>query len=148
MKTYHMSYEELEEHSLNLARQAEEYAPTEVIAIARKGLIPAFIVANYLRLKVGFWYPTENRLCSFQANRLLFVDDMVALGHTLIRLRECFPDMDYRLATIFVDAECPHRPDYYSFVATDWVIFPFMTGHGEIPGERQAFRHSADYCRY
>ena len=147
MKKIFMTYDELEGHCASLAEMAREYNPTEVIAVARKGMIPAFLIGNILNLKVGLWYPVENMLLSFKQDRLLFVDDKVALGRTCLRLNECFPDTDYRLASIFVDADCPHRPDYYSFVATDWVIFPFMKDAGEVPGVRHAFRDSEQYSK-
>lgn len=148
MEKHLMSWDELERHCLRLAEMVENYAPTEIIAVARKGIIPAFLIANQLKRKVGFWYPTENRLCSFNNNRLLFVDDKVATGRTNLRLKKCFPDTDYRLATVFVDHESQHLPDYFSFLAKDWVIFPFMKDAGEIPGVRCAYRETEEYSMH
>ncbi|MBP2299231.1 phosphoribosyltransferase [Azospirillum picis] len=142
-----LSWEEYEHHCLKLAEMVLPYNPTEVIAVARKGLIPAFLIANVLKRKVGFWYPTENKLCSFNNTRLLFVDDMMARGRTYLRLKECFPDLDYRLATVFIDHECPYRPDYYSFVAHDWIIAPFSKREDSIPGVRRDFRETVEYFK-
>ena len=148
MKKVYMTYEEWEGHCLTLAEQVREYNPTEIIAVARGGVMPAFIIAKRLGLKIGMWYPADAELFSHSKDRLLFVDDIVSTGRTLLRLHECFrgTGLNYKTAALFVDKQdAATTPDFYSFFADDWIVLPYHKPDQETPGVRIWFRDTDDY---
>ena len=110
----HISPEEGEGMFQNVIKQIKEYAPDEVVAVARSGFSYAGWVAQDLGLPVGAYWPDDNKIV-FKATskKLVFIDDNILQGTTYKATKEYMdknhPDVEWRWAVLFSDWHTPEN---------------------------------------
>lgn len=120
-----------------------------IIALARGGLVPARIMADYLKYdnfftlglklydgeertdKVSIYQNLPEDITSKQSGKILIIDDVSDGGTTLWfsfrKLSILYPHMKIITATPYFKPRTEFMPTYYSksFPDEDWLVFPF-----------------------
>lgn len=117
-----------------------------IIAIARGGLIPARILADYLGImnvasfRIDHYRGSERTREAILRNplspeitgrRVLLVDDVSDSGETfevaLRHLRECLPTVEIRTAVLHHKVESRYVPDYFAakIIKWRWITYPW-----------------------
>lgn len=119
--------------------------PELIVGIARGGLVPAVMFSHSLNipLEVLYWSTRDFqqqridqlKMLAGLNKRILFVDDLVDSGKTLIQIKKAIedncPEMQYEAATLIYNMgqrDC--EPDYYADIIdrrTDerWIVFAY-----------------------
>ncbi|MEY2473796.1 MAG: uncharacterized protein QOK28_3125 [Actinomycetota bacterium] len=124
-----------------------DFAPDLILGIARGGLVPAVALAH-------FFHDAEFRVCSvartksddayaakeaptlrwpttpqdIRGRRVLVVDDVVGTGASLKLVRSrvaALAPADVLTYAIAVNTAVSPRPDIYSQLIDDWIVFPW-----------------------
>ena len=135
------SYEKFVDDVKTLVRLTEEYKPDTIIAIARGGwtLGHAYASATDNRQLMSInsiLYEGDQKgkqcevfnipdLC--KAKRVLLMDDIIDSGETvkevLAHLKNHFPDVEFRIASIYYKKTAAIQPDFTLHEADEWIEF-------------------------
>ena len=141
MQKRYYSYDEFKKDVNSLSKDIEGFAPDTLLAIARGGLTLAHFLGIGLNTRRVFalnsiHYNGTKRLDTIEiknipnlsdAKRVLVLDDIVDSGDTAIEvlstLRSNYPDVEFKLATIFYKPQAPIQPDFSLKEAKEWIDF-------------------------
>lgn len=150
----HLSYQEMIE--LLPIDKLREYDFDEVVAVMRGGMTAAHYIAKELKLKCGAYFPASkdfdhNRiiLANPSSKKILFVEDLIARGRTLMRLKKFMKN--FKVEWMFYPVIVSH--DYESDEAEyidvgqkfeDWIVFPYEDFDKMKEGDGGLFREGSD----
>ncbi|AXH15489.1 phosphoribosyltransferase [Malaciobacter mytili] len=141
MEKFYYSYEEFKKDTQKLVDSCRDYEPDILLAVARGGLTLSHLMAQALNMRNlyslnSIHYEGELKLDTFNifnipdvshAKRVLVIDDIVDSGETMREilkvLREKFPTVEFKLATIFYKTTAVLQPDYTVREAKEWIDF-------------------------
>ena len=138
---YYYNYQEFRDDTLALAQQCKPFQPDVILGIARGGLMLAQALAyalnirNLQSIRVES-YDDDNKRddidlhvdCHLQHCRhVLIVDDIVDSGDTLkavlSTLKEHYPDVIFKSASLFYKPTACIQSDFSIKEATQWIEF-------------------------
>ena len=135
------SYERFVDDVKALVIQTAAYNPDTLIAIARGGLTLGHAYASatdnrQLMSINSILYEGDQRGKSCEifnvpelqnAKRVLLLDDIVDSGQTvkevLSHLQTCFPDITFKIASLYYKKTAVIQPDFALHEANDWIEF-------------------------
>ena len=141
MEKLYYSYDLFKEDTQKLVNSCRDYEPDVLLAVARGGLTLAHLMAQALDMRNLYslnsvHYEGELKLDTFNifnipdvshAKRVLIIDDIVDSGETMEQilkiLKEKFPNVEFKLATLFYKKTAVLQPDYTVKEATQWIDF-------------------------
>ncbi|MCJ7765166.1 MAG: phosphoribosyltransferase domain-containing protein [Thiovulaceae bacterium] len=124
-----------------LVKLTQNYRPDTLIAIARGGLTlgHAYAMATDNRRLMSinsilYEGDQRGRSCEIfnvpelrDAKKVLLIDDIVDSGQTikevLDHLQGCFPEVEFRIASIYYKKTAVVQPDFFLHEANDWIEF-------------------------
>ena len=140
MKKYY-SYERFREDTRKLIKQIKPFEPEAVVTIARGGFSLSHAITEGLNIRNLQSVRTElydndtkrenitmYGSCELDGKqRVLLVDDIADSGETLVHvmayLKENFPTVEFKSATLFYKKTSKFTPDFWVNEATYWVEF-------------------------
>lgn len=141
MEKLYYSYELFKKDTQVLVDKCRDFEPEILLAVARGGLTLAHLMAQAMDMRNlytlnSIHYEGELKLDTFNvfnipdvshAKRVLIIDDIVDSGETMEEilkiLKEKFPDVEFKLATLFYKKTAVLQPDYTVREATQWIDF-------------------------
>ncbi len=141
MEKYYYAYDEFKKDTQVLVNKCRDYEPDILLAVARGGLTLAHLMAQALDMRNlyslnSIHYEGELKLDSFNifnipdvshAKRVLIVDDIVDSGETMVEilkvLKNKFPGVEFKLATLFYKKTAIMQPDFAVREANEWIDF-------------------------
>ena len=138
--TYY-AYEQFVNDVKALVKLTSSYQPDTLIAIARGGLTLGHAYASatdnrQLMSINSILYEGDQRGKSCEifnvpelkhAKKVLLLDDIVDSGQTikevLEHLQGCFPDVEFKIASIYYKKTAVIQPDFTLYEANDWIEF-------------------------
>lgn len=141
MEKLYYSYELFKEDTQKLVDSCRDYEPDILLAVARGGLTLAHLMAQALDMRNlytlnSIHYEGELKLDTFNifnipdvshAKKVLIIDDIVDSGETMQEiikiLNEKFPNVEFKLATLFYKKTAVLQPDYAVREANEWIDF-------------------------
>ena len=141
MEKLYYSYDLFKEDTQKLVNSCRAYEPDVLLAVARGGLTLSHLMAQAMDMRNlyalnSIHYEGDLKLDTFNifnipdishAKRVLIIDDIVDSGETMREiikiLKEKFPNVDFKLATIFYKKTAVIQPDYTVREATQWIDF-------------------------
>lgn len=141
MEKLYYSYELFKEDTKELVEKCKGYKPDVLLAVARGGLTLGHFMAQAMDMRNlytlnSIHYEKEQKLDTFnifnipdvsEAKRVLILDDIIDSGETMQEifklLNEKFPDVEFKLATIFYKKSAILQPDYTVREANKWIDF-------------------------
>lgn len=149
-----ITYEEMTALLDEQIPKIEAYGFDEIVAVVRGGLTAAHYIAKQLRLPVGVYYPSNDAystprlmLAKKKANKLLFVEDLVAQGRThaeLYKFMKGFPEVDWHFMPVLVDGKYEKNFLMQCLKTDDWIVFPYEKYDKMKEGDRGLFRMKTD----
>ena len=139
MKYY--SYEEFVTDTKHLVELSKDFEADTLLAIARGGLTlgHAFAMATdnrqlfainsilYEKDQKGVSCEIFNMPELKEAKKVLILDDIVDSGQTikevLAHLKRCFPQVEFKIASLFYKPTAVVQPDFTVHEAKDWIEF-------------------------
>ena len=139
MKYY--AYEEFIHDTNKLIELSKDYKADTLLAIARGGLTLGHFFASAVdnrRLftinSVLYEKDERGKSCEIfnipelkEAKKVLLLDDIVDSGQTikevLTLLKKCFPDVEFKIASLFYKPSAVIQPDYTVHEAKEWIEF-------------------------
>lgn len=124
-----------------LVDKCRDFEPEILLAVARGGLTLAHLMSQAMDMRNlytlnSIHYEGDLKLDTFNifnipdvshAKKVLIVDDIVDSGETIREilkvLNEKFPNVEFRLATLFYKKTAVLKPDYYIKEANQWIDF-------------------------
>ncbi len=134
-------YEQFVGDVKQLVRNTAEYKPDTLIAIARGGLTLGHAYASatdnrHLMTINSILYEGDQKgkVCEIfnvpelgKAKKVLLLDDIVDSGQTvkevLNYLKNHFPDVKFRIASVFYKKTAVIQPDYALYETNEWIEF-------------------------
>ena len=141
MDKYYYGYEEFLQDIRSLHKQIEEYRPDTLLAIARGGLTMGHFLASAMDTRRLFalnsiHYEGNRKLDTLEifnipdlsdAKKVLILDDIADSGETLLavlpRLEELYPEVEFKVATLFYKPDSLIQPDFSVKEAPAWIDF-------------------------
>ena len=141
MEKFYYSYDEFAKDTQILVDKCRDYEPDILLAVARGGLTLAHLMAQALDMRNlyslnSIHYEGELKLDTFNifnipdvshAKRVLIIDDIVDSGETMEQilkvLAQKFPNVEFKLATIFYKKTAVLQPDFTVREADRWIDF-------------------------
>ena len=141
MEKLYYSYELFKEDTQKLVDKCRDFEPEILLAVARGGLTLSHLMAQALNMRNlytlnSIHYEGELKLDTFNifnipdvshAKKVVIVDDIVDSGETMREilkvLREKFPTVEFKLATLFYKKTAVLQPDYTIREANQWIDF-------------------------
>ena len=141
MEKLYYSYELFVKDTQILVDKCRDYKPEILLAVARGGLTLSHLMAQAMDMRNlytlnSIHYEGELKLDTFNifnipdvshAKKVLIVDDIVDSGETMREilkvLSEKFPNVEFKLATLFYKKTAVLRPDYSVREANEWIDF-------------------------
>lgn len=141
MEKLYYSYDLFKEDTKELVKKSKDYEPDVLLAIARGGLTLAHLMSEAMNMRNlytlnSIHYEGELKLDTFNifnipdishAKKVLIIDDIVDSGETMEEilkiLKEKFPNVEFKLATLFYKKTAVLQPDYSVREATQWINF-------------------------
>jgi len=141
LEKLYYSYDLFKEDTQKLVDQCRDYEADILLAVARGGLTLSHLMAQALDMRNlytlnSIHYEGELKLDTFNifnipdvshAKRVLVIDDIVDSGETMQEilkiLGEKFPNVEFKLATLFYKKSAVLQPDYTVREATQWIDF-------------------------
>lgn len=135
------TYDRFKNDVQSLGRLCETYHPDTIVGIARGGMTLAhalcmyYDVRNLQSIRIASYDGQSQResvtisgTCDFtDSHRVLIVDDIVDSGKTLSALlpmlRQAYPEIEFRSASLYTKSTALVQPDYTLHEATDWIDF-------------------------
>jgi len=145
---------------LSMAEEISKYEPNEIIAISRGGLSAAHIIAKYLNLNVGMYFPKEKQLLMSSnkyLSKVVFVEDLVAHGRTfdllnshMLELGFTSQTFEWKFAPVLIDGKYIETQDFndklitYGLKTNHWIVMPYEEETKMVEGDRGLFRDNTD----
>ncbi len=141
MEKLYYDYDSFKKDTKILVDKCKDYDADVLLAVARGGLTLGHCMAQALDMRNlytlnSIHYEGELKLDTFNifnipdishAKRVLIIDDIVDSGETmeaiLKLLNEKFPNVDFKLATLFYKKTAILKPDYCVREANEWIDF-------------------------
>lgn len=141
MEKLYYSYDLFKEDTQKLVDSCRGYEPDILLAVARGGLTLSHLMAQAMDMRNlytlnSIHYEGELKLDTFNifnipdlshAKKVLVIDDIVDSGETMQEilriLGEKFPEVEFKLATLFYKKTAVLQPDYTVREATQWIDF-------------------------
>jgi len=141
LEKLYYSYDLFKEDTQKLVNSCRDYEPDVLLAVARGGLTLAHLMAQAMDMRNLYslnsvHYEGDLKLDTFNifnipdvshAKRVLIIDDIVDSGETMEQilkiLKEKFPNVEFKLATLFYKKTAVLQPDYTVREATQWIDF-------------------------
>ena len=141
MEKLYYSYELFKKDTQVLVDKCRDFEPEILLAVARGGLTLSHLMAQAMDMRNlytlnSIHYEGELKLDTFNifnipdvshAKKVLIVDDIVDSGETMREilkvLSEKFPNVEFKLATLFYKKTAVLRPDYSVREANEWIDF-------------------------
>lgn len=135
------SYEEFKVDVNKLAKEIKVYNPDVILAVARGGMTLGHFLAEALEMRSlyainSIHYEETRKLDTIQifnipdlnrAKRVVIVDDIIDSGETMIEIERVlgkqFPEVEFKIASIFYKDKALLRPDFAAREATEWIEF-------------------------
>ena len=142
---YDYNCEELQNDVKLLAKQSRTFKADTILAIARGGLIPSQLLAYHLNIRniqsiqIQSYDKTVQRdelmlqdtTNLSNASRVLIVDDIIDSGKTLdallLHVKEKYPHITFKSASIFYKPTASIQPDFTCKEAKEWINFFWET---------------------
>ncbi len=141
MEKYYYSYEEFVEDTKELIKKSKDFNADVLLGIARGGLTLGHFIGEALNIRNVYTlnsihYEGTQKLDTFEifnipdltkASKVLILDDIVDSGETMVEilkiLKQKFPHVEFKLATIFYKKTSLLQPDYSVKEAKSWIDF-------------------------
>ena len=141
MKKLYYGYDLFINDTQILVDKSRDFKPEILLAVARGGLTLSHLMAQAFNIRDlytlnSIHYDGEKKLDSFdvfnipdlsRANRVLIIDDIVDSGETmkeiLFILKEKFPNIEFKIATLFYKNTALIKPDFSIREANEWIDF-------------------------
>ena len=141
MEKYYYSYEEFVKDTKELIHLSKDFDADVLLGIARGGLTLGHFMGEALDIRNVYTlnsihYEGTKKLDTFEifnipdlskASKVLILDDIVDSGETMVEilkiLKEKYPNVEFKLATIFYKKTALLAPDYSVKEATQWIEF-------------------------
>ena len=141
MEKLYYSYELFKEDTQKLVDMCRDFEPEILLAVARGGLTLSHLMAQALNMRNlytlnSIHYEGELKLDTFNifnipdlshAKKVLIIDDIVDSGETMREilkvLKEKFPNVQFKLATLFYKKTAVIQPDFSVREANEWIDF-------------------------
>ena len=141
MEKLYYSYELFVKDTQVLVDKCRDFEPEILLAVARGGLTLSHLMAQAMDMRNlytlnSIHYEGELKLDTFNifnipdvshAKKVLIVDDIVDSGETMREilkvLSEKFPNVEFKLATLFYKNTAVLRPNYSVREANEWIDF-------------------------
>ncbi len=141
MKKLYYGYDLFINDTQILVDKSRDFKPEILLAVARGGLTLSHLMAQAFNIRDlytlnSLHYDGEKKLDSFDvfnipdlswANRVLIIDDIVDSGETmkeiLFILKEKFPNIEFKIATLFYKNTALIKPDFSIREANEWIDF-------------------------
>lgn len=141
MEKLYYSYDLFVKDTQLLVDKCRDFEAEILLAVARGGLTLAHLMSQAMDMRNlytlnSIHYEGELKLDTFNifnipdvshAKKVLIVDDIVDSGETMREilkvLKEKFPNVEFRLATLFYKKTAVLKPDYYIKEANQWIDF-------------------------
>ena len=141
MKKLYYGYDLFINDTQILVDKSRDFKPEILLAVARGGLTLSHLMAQAFNIRDlytlnSIHYDGEKKLDSFNifnipdlswANRVLIIDDIVDSGETmkeiLFILKEKFPNIEFKIATLFYKNTALIKPDFSVREANEWIDF-------------------------
>lgn len=136
-----LSWEQIQKDCVLLANEIKKSGKTysEIVAVARGGLIPATIISHLLNISrirsiqvIGYNDSNEDLkdrvlIGDFViiSNNALFIDDLSDSGETIRKIKRQCPTADF--AVLYTKPNGEKEPTYSvaSFEQDEWLVFPY-----------------------
>ena len=124
-----------------LVNNCRIFEPEILLAVARGGLTLSHLMAQSLNIRDlytlnSIHYEGEKKLDTFNifnipdlslANRVLIIDDIIDSGETMKEilsiLKEKFPNIEFKIASLFYKTTALIKPDFSVREANEWIDF-------------------------
>jgi xanthine phosphoribosyltransferase len=141
LEKFYYSYDLFKDDTQILVNKCRDFEPDILLAVARGGLTLSHLMAQAMNIKNlyslnSIHYDGEVRLDTFNifnipdishSKKVLIIDDIVDSGETMREilkvLNEKFPNVEFKLATLFYKKTAVLRPDYCVREANEWIDF-------------------------
>ena len=141
MENLYYSYDLFKIDTQILVDKCRSFEPEILLAVARGGLTLSHLMAQAMNIRNLFTlnsihYEGESKLDSFNifnipdisnAKKVLIIDDIVDSGETMREilkiLKEKFPNVEFKLATLFYKNTALIKPDFSVREANSWIDF-------------------------
>ena len=141
MEKLYYSYDLFKKDAQILVDKCRGFEPEILLAVARGGLTLSHLMAQALDMRNlytlnSIHYEGELKLETFNifnipdvssAKKVLIVDDIVDSGETMREilkvLKEKFPNVQFKLATLFYKKTAVIQPDFSVREANEWIDF-------------------------
>ncbi len=141
MKKLYYSYDLFVQDSQFLVNLCRTYNADVLLAVARGGLTLSHLMAQALDIRNLFTlnsihYEGEQKLDTFNifnipdlsnAKKVLIIDDIIDSGETmkeiLIILNDKYPNIEFKIATLFYKSTALIKPDFSVREANEWINF-------------------------
>lgn len=141
MEKYYYAYDEFKKDTQILVDKCRGYEPDILLAVARGGLTLSHLMAQALDMRNlyslnSIHYEGDLKLETFNifnipdvshAKRVLIIDDIVDSGETMVEilkvLKDKFPGVEFKLATLFYKKTAVLQPDFAVREANEWIDF-------------------------
>lgn len=141
MEKLYYSYELFKNDTQILVDKCRDFEPEILLAVARGGLTLSHLMAQALDMRNlytlnSIHYEGELKLDTFNifnipdlshAKKVLIIDDIVDSGETMREilkvLKEKFPNVQFKLATLFYKKTAVIQPDFSVREANEWIDF-------------------------
>ena len=141
MEKLYYSYDLFVKDTQLLVDKCRDFEPEILLAVARGGLTLAHLMSQAMDMRNlytlnSIHYEGDLKLDTFNifnipdvshAKKVLIVDDIVDSGETMREilkvLSEKFPNVEFKLATLFYKKTAVLRPDYSVREANEWIDF-------------------------
>ena len=141
MEKLYYSYDLFVKDTQLLVDKCRDFEPEILLAVARGGLTLAHLMSQAMDMRNlytlnSIHYEGDLKLDTFNifnipdvshVKKVLIVDDIVDSGETIREilkvLNEKFPNVEFRLATLFYKKTAVLKHDYYIKEANQWIDF-------------------------
>lgn len=141
MEKLHYTYDLFVTDTKTLIEKCTNFQPDIILAVARGGLTLSHFMAQTMNIRNLFsinsiHYNDETKLDTFEifnipdlsnAKRVLIVDDIVDSGETMVEilkiLNNKFPNIEFKIATLFYKKTALIQPDFSVKEANCWIDF-------------------------
>ncbi|MDD3055727.1 MAG: phosphoribosyltransferase family protein [Aliarcobacter sp.] len=141
MEKFYYSYDLFKDDTQILVNKCRSFEPEILLAVARGGLTLSHLMAQAMNIKNlyslnSIHYDGEVKLDTFNifnipdishAKKVLIIDDIVDSGETMREifkiLKERFPNIEFKLATLFYKNTAVIKPDFSVREANTWIEF-------------------------
>lgn len=141
MEKLYYGYDLFVNDTQKLVDKCKNFKPEILLAVARGGVTLSHLISQALNIRDlytlnSIHYEGEKKLDTFNifnipdlswANRVLIIDDIIDSGETmkeiLYILKEKFPNIEFKIATLFYKNTALIKPDFSVREANEWIDF-------------------------